>query len=103
MPWVATLTQVLEDRARGQVARRAGHRAARMGARAAQVQAVDAGEAARREAALQQLVAEHLAVEDVPAGQAEARLELAGPQREALDDAVGQARAGLGEARDRGV
>src|SRR4051794_41976921 len=71
-----------------------------MRSRATEIEAGYAGEVPGREAALQQLVAEHLAVEDVPAGQPEARLELARAEREALDDPVGEAGARLGEARD---
>ena len=42
-------------------------------------------------------------MEDVAAGDAEARLELARAEREAVDDAVREARADLGEAGDRRV
>src|SRR3954447_13910813 len=94
---------VLEHRAGGQVAGRAGDRAAGMGARAGQVQALDAAEAPGTEPALEQLARKHLPVEDVPAGDAEARLELARPKGQAVDDAIGEARADLGEPGDGGV
>ena len=54
-------------------------------------------------ALLQQLPGQHLAVEDVAAGDAEALLELARAEHQAVDDPVGQVRAGLGEAGDGGV
>src|SRR3712207_8311115 len=52
-------------RSRRQVAGGTRHGPAGVRARPAEVQPVDAGERARREAVLEQLVAEHLAVEDV--------------------------------------
>ena len=74
-----------------------------MRARAGQEEALDAAEALRARALLEQLARQHLAVEDVAAGDAEARLELARAERQPLDDPVGQLRADLGEAGDRGV
>ena len=99
-PWT---THVVKDGMGGQEAGCAGDRAARMGAGAGQVEALDAPERARPEAPGEDLVAQHLAVEDVPAGDGEAGLELARAEREAVDHAGGQARAGLGEAGDRRV
>src|SRR5215212_2800902 len=94
---------ILEHRARGQVARGPGHRASRMGARAGEVQPLDSAEPARAGPVLQHLPRQHLAVEDVPAGDAEAGLELPRAEREAVDDAVRKARAGEGEAGDGSV
>src|SRR3954471_23172386 len=85
---VGSARAVLEHGARGQVAGRAGHRAPGMGARAGQVEPLDTAEAAGAEAALGPLPREHLAVEDVPAGDAEAGLELARPEGQAVDDVV---------------
>src|SRR5687767_12614061 len=95
--------QVLEHRAGRQVAGRSGDRAAGMGSRPGQVQALQSAEAAGGEAVLQQLAGKHLAVEDVARGDPEAGLQLGRAQAQTVDDALGQAGADLGEACNRRV
>src|SRR5918992_2258428 len=70
---------------------------------APQIEPFDASECAAVDAPLQQLLGEHLAVEDVSAGDAEARLELTGAECKPLDDSVGKPRAREREAVDGGV
>src|SRR3954452_15983138 len=68
--------QVLDHGPRRQQARRAGHGSAGMGAGARQVKGVDPTEAAAVRTIFEQLAGKHLAVEDMPAGDAEAFLQL---------------------------
>src|SRR5438309_3000799 len=72
-------TAVLEHRARGIMTWRSGHAAARMRARAAQVQTLERhpviGRTNHRPGA-EQLIEPHLAMEDVAADQTEAALEI---------------------------
>src|SRR5207244_1873183 len=93
----------LEHCTRREVSRCARHRTTGMSARSGEVEALDATKAPGPEAALEQLVAQHLAMEDVAAGEPEAVLELARAERQAVDYAVRQLRADRGEAGDRRI
>src|SRR3954447_22975681 len=95
--------QVFADRPGGEVARRAGDRAAGMRARSGEVQRLDSAVGAGARPVLEELPREHLAVEDVAARDPEARLELARAERDAVDDPVREARTDLGETGDREV
>src|SRR3954471_4788519 len=76
--------EILENCACSQIAGRARDRAAGVRSGARQVQALDPAEAPRARP-----FAEHLAVEDVPASDAEALLQLPRTEHEAINDAVG--------------
>src|SRR4051794_6162468 len=92
------LADVLEDRARGQVPRRTRHGTARMGARPGDIQTPDVEVVPCARALL-----EHLAMEDVTAGDPKPLLELLGAEHESVDNPIRQLGAHLCEPRDRRV
>ena len=99
--------RIPEDLARGVAAVRAGHAAARMGARAAQVQPVGSACGSSPIPAHgpqeQQLVGRHVAVQRVAAGQPHQPLHVQRRHHLTMLDQVGQLREVLGDRRDRPV
>src|SRR6476620_9825964 len=94
---------IAEDRPRGIMPRRSGDPAARVSARAAQIQALERhpviGGADHRPRA-EQLVETHLAVENVAADRAEAALEIERGMDLAADNGFGEARRVRVDRRD---
>src|SRR5712671_2021513 len=88
------LPEVPQDLARAVVARRAGHAAARMRARAAEIESLDRAAVvgvAQKRARRPELIEGERAVEDIAAHQAEIALEVGGRERGMGHDAAPEA------------